>query len=424
MSNPEHIELFKQGRKTVEQWIALHPDQSFDLSSMALNGYDFSGWRLTKANFSQCNFGAANFSNAILDKANLESASLFGANLSNAILSFANCKNANFQDALFANSKLEGTQFQGATLSRARNLPKGLLREATLSGAYLDDTDLDGVDLSGRNLSHTRFNNSTLKNANLSNAILNGAELQSANLSNANLNHSSLHNADIRTADLNSAILTQADFYESIVNRASFKGAIGLTKARNLHLVRFEKDQGDVRYFEFIVIPRIEKIISWERIRFLGRLPLFGASYSALIAIPILYYFLDFYNRKVDVIKTWAMQEISQNGIYSYGAKKIIAHLHHEPIPSLSLTLLISTFLLGAGATIFAFGCPARIREFSRDQWKDELGHSLIYYLPQTWWYLWLRIFCVLFYTVGGAGVIFVLISKLWNVFNFIIENS
>jgi hypothetical protein len=69
---------------------------------------------------------------------------------------------------------------------------------------------------------------------------------------------------------------------------------------------------------------------------------------------------------------------VDRGGPYGVGAKVILDHLHREPIPSLSLLLLISTLLLGIGATIFTLACPPRIREFNRDQWRDQLGHSLL----------------------------------------------
>jgi hypothetical protein len=61
--------------------------------------------------------------------------------------------------------------------------------------------------------------------------------------------------------------------------------------------------------------------------------------------------------------------------------------------------------------------------QFNRDQWRDQLGHSLIHYLPLSWQHRWTRIVCLLLYAIGGAGVLVVLASKLWNVFWFIIAN-
>ncbi len=180
----------------------------------------------------------------------------------------------------------------------------------------------------------------------------------------------------------------------------------------------------DVHYFDSIIVPDFEKRLSWERIRWLGRLPLFGASYSALIAIPFLYYLLDMFNRRVDVVRAWASQELANNGDHALTARIVLDHFHREPIPSPSLCLLISTILLGIGATIFALACPPRVREFSLDQWRDQLGHSLIHYLPLAWWHRWLRISCLACYVLGGVGVSFVIGSKLWNVFLFIVDND
>ena len=55
---------------------------------------------------------------------------------------------------------------------------------------------------------------------------------------------------------------------------------------------------------------------------------------------------------------------------------------------------------------------------------RHELGHSLNHYLPVSWSRRWWRVACVCLYSVGGLGVFIVLMSKLWNVFRFILSNT
>jgi hypothetical protein len=248
-----------------------------------------------------------------------------------------------------------------------------------------------------------------------------------ANLQHADCTRASFHGTRLTHAHLESALLvdcdlTNASLFEAQVDNADFTRVRGLTSAYNVHTVRLVRPQ-DVRYFESVVVPQIDRIISWERIRWLGRLHLFGASYAALVAIPFLYYLLDIFNRNVETARVWA-RNAGGGDESNVLAEVILRHLHPEPIPSLSLLLLISTILLGVGATIFAAACPPRIREFNREQWRDQLGHSLIHYLPFSWRYRWLRIFCLAFYIIGGVGVLIVLCSKLWNVGLFIYRNS
>jgi uncharacterized protein YjbI with pentapeptide repeats len=452
MADSVHLAITQAGPEALRNWRAEHPGLRLDFSNANLTGKNFEGYDLRNSKFSGANLtritaSNANFDDADLSNVNLNQAMLAGARLNrcdffSANLQDAVCNNAGFEGAKLLNTQLAGTNFENATLNQAK-VTGSNLHQAKLQHANLQQMDLVEFDFSNCDLSRTRFHNSDLagakfrnsqlqgagfQNANLSNAIfdnsiMDGADLTSATLTNASLYFVSLRNATLVEVKFQGAILSQVDFYESYVDFASFDKARGVTKARNLHTVRFRNDVSDVRYFDYVVIPILERAISWERIRFLGRLPLFAASYTALIVIPFLYYFLDVYNRKIDVIRNWAESEINNQGQYISGARAIIDYLHREPIPSLSLLLLISTFSLGIGATIFSLACPARVREFSRDQWRDELRHSLIHYLPFAWRYRWLRLVCVICYLLGGIGVTFVLGSKLWNVLWFIIDN-
>jgi hypothetical protein len=180
----------------------------------------------------------------------------------------------------------------------------------------------------------------------------------------------------------------------------------------------------DVAYFESVNIPYLERWLSWEQIRIVGKLPLFAASYFAIVAIPIFFYFLDIFNKKVDTVRAWASAELQNNGANILVARTFLTHIQREPVPRLSELLLISTILLGFGSTIFALACPSPIQEFSRSQWRHQFQHSLIHYIPLTWTLRWLRIPCAICYLAGGLGVGIVIASKLSNVFIFILANS
>jgi uncharacterized protein YjbI with pentapeptide repeats len=368
-----------------------------------LDRSDFSSANLTNAKCNGASFGHARFDAALLSTTDFE-----GANLGGASFKESNLREANLRAANLPGTQLEGIDFKNCDLTNTN------FRASKLSGAQFGKAKLQ----------RSAFQGADLSNASFDNAILDDTDLSDANLAEASLCSASLRNANLANAKFESALLYKTDFHESYVDRANFNKARGITKALNVHTVRFQNERDHVRYFDYVIIPILERVIGWEQIRFLRRLPLFAASYSVLIAIPFLYYLLDIFNRKIDVVRAWAQQEINHSATYFPSVQAILDHLHHEPIPSLSLMLLISTFLLSIGATIFALACPPRIREFSRDQWRDELRHSLIHYLPFSWRYRWLRILCVACYMVGGLGVTYVLANKLWNVFLFIIQNS
>jgi uncharacterized protein YjbI with pentapeptide repeats len=434
--DPTHLLTIGNGKSAVDAWIKANPHHKLNLSSASLAGRDFSGWNLGNVDFSQADLSRADFRGAILSNSQFDGATLIDADLQDAI-----CISTLFRGANLTRTKLRGADLYNAQFARA-NVETKELRLAKIFSCSLEQLLLEEADFSGCDLHQTKFHNSKLicarfiganlreagfQHANLSGAILDEAILDSAILDNVNLQSASLVRASLRhatlsSADLRDANITGAEFYEAYVDSANFDKTRGVTRAKNLHTVRFQNPVADVRYFDSADIPTLTRTINWERIRFLGRVPLFAASYFTLITIPFLFYFLDIFNRRIDAVLAWASQEVKSEGIYSAVARIMLDHLHRERVPELSSVLLISTILLGIGATIF-LACPTRIREFSRDQWRDQLGHSLIHYLPLSWWYRWLCILCLCFYLIGGVGIAWVLASKLWNVFWFIIAN-
>jgi hypothetical protein len=63
------------------------------------------------------------------------------------------------------------------------------------------------------------------------------------------------------------------------------------------------------------------------------------------------------------------------------------------------------------------------MKEFSCDQWCDQLGHSLLHYWPLAWKHRDIRLTCAACYALGGFGAACVLGSKLWETGVFISMN-
>jgi hypothetical protein len=133
--------------------------------------------------------------------------------------------------------------------------------------------------------------------------------------------------------------------------------------------------------FESVKRTFCELWLNWEIIRLAGRLPLFAASYLALILIPLFFYGLAFYNSKVDLMLTWADTVAKSDPNYDF-AKLILETLRQQPTPSQSLFFVVSTAVLAFAATIYTFACPSRIKEFTEDVWVHQLGHRLVHYWP------------------------------------------
>jgi hypothetical protein len=86
--------------------------------------------------------------------------------------------------------------------------------------------------------------------------------------------------------------------------------------------------------------------------------------------------------------------------------------------------LLVSTVLLAIASTLYTWRCPSRIKEFSRDQWCDQLGRSLLHYWPMAWKERGVRLFCAACYLLGGGGALWVLGNKVVETAQFIVKHS
>jgi Pentapeptide repeats (8 copies) len=373
MANPDHVAIVKQGAEAIRIWREQHPEERLDLS-----GADLRRLRGLSADLHAADLRAAD-----LRRAYLESATLRGADLREA--------------------KLRRVDLRKAILERA-DLCKADLRRADLREAKLWRATLRGADL---------------ENANLYTAGLHGADLENANL----------HAADLREADLRRTDLRGANLREALLAGANMRDVWGAYWAHGLEATRFTPTSGrgssDAFYFETCIRFWPERWLDWERLRLWGRLPLFGPSYSALILILIIFYGLDLYNDYVKLVRAWAEQVRAQPDLSLHRlAVLVLERLQQRPIPQQSLQLFFSTILLAVGSTLYTLKCPSRIKEFSQDQWCDQLGHSLVHYWPLAWQYRYIRLVCAACYVLGSAGALWVLLTKVCWGLRFILKYS
>jgi uncharacterized protein YjbI with pentapeptide repeats len=428
MANQDHIGSLTAGSEGINRArAALPPGAVLEFTEANL-----SDLRLHGLNLSQAIFSGANLAGVDLSSAHLHNANFAGANLSGSNLSDADCNSANFRSADLRGATVTSrTIFKSAVFQEAK-FDVELIHRANMKGANLVSLDLTGIDLSGCDLSEAIIQSADLSGAVLSDARLIKTDLRSSflrqtifhkadlsgaicvasDLSGADLTGAKLERADLSLARLNGAIIRRTDFYEANLNQASMERVVGARPAQNLLTAQTER----VLYFETAVRDWPERWLDWEAIRIVGRLPLFGASYTGLILIPAYVYFLQIYNDKIEAARAWIAHTAgTSNGIPGAAGNAVLDHLHPETVPDSFFWLFLSTFCLAVASTIYAGVCPSRIKEFSRDQWCDELGHSLVHYWPEAWKWRTARLVCAALYAAGATGAVLAIGPKLWR---------
>jgi hypothetical protein len=271
-----------------------------------------------------------------------------------------------------------------------------------------------------------------LRRAFLARARLTGADLTGANLSEANLMEADLHGADLSGANLYGTILLGVRGAEHALGLETvhFAPAPAAPSSapgyERVTLLSMPSETGDnARYIDTCERLWPERLLDWERLKVVGRLPLFGVSYSALILIPIIFYGLALYNDQIGLVRAWAepVATLSDQPLHRL-ASLVLERLRPRPIPSQSFLLLLSTGLLAVGSTLYTFFCPSRVKEFSRDQWCDQIGRSLLHYWPLAWKHRYIRLACAACYALGGLGAAWVLGTKVGNTALFILQQS
>jgi len=236
------------------------------------------------------------------------------------------------------------------------------------------------------------------------------------------LESSDLTGALLSYTELTGARLKNAKFTRAKIENAVFNGAYDITKTTGLETTIHSPGDLDFK-FNDVNRPIWEKYLDWEKIGIVGKLPLFGFSYLALVSIPIFFFGLAFFNSRVEKALLWA-NNIQGTDPQHQLANLITQTLQPVPIPSLSLVFVVSTVVLALGSTIYALFCPSRIKQFTKDVWEHQLGHPIIHYWPISWKQRALRVTCVICYAIGGTGVGVVIISKVFSAAIFVWNNT
>lgn len=464
MANAEHLNIAEQGAGVINQWRQWHSGEILDLSgagftNLHLEGADLSGAVLEGATFTDCTMVRANFSKANLrgvkmsggdaERADFAEADLQGMTINSVRLVRANFASANLMateihrshlsEAIFDKAKLRGITAKDCNINTVKGLACADLRDSQLQNSTLNDTNLNGTNFSNANLDRANLSNCNMIATNLSQASLRQTVLNSANLAQSTLSKSNLSGAFLNRATLTKAIIIgtnlsgaqmsnarldesdikHSDFYEAQLDQAVLSHTQNVNQAKHLETVRIDHE---VRYFDSLKFDVVDTHVTWEALRRFGKLPLFGASYLATIAIPLFFYGIVFYNEKIAITRAWASKQLEQDPTSTLAAT-VIDYLEPQPIPTLSLEIWFSAVLLGVASTIYSMACPSRIKEFSLDQWRDELGRPALHYVAHSWRHRGLRVVTFAFYVFGGVLALWVIFWKMLEVLLYILRN-
>ncbi|MCU7862431.1 MAG: pentapeptide repeat-containing protein [Candidatus Thiodiazotropha sp. (ex Lucinoma borealis)] len=326
-----------------------------------------------------------------------------------------------------------GFDLSNADLSN-RDLRNHDFSHSNLSGANFSHSDLRGCKLIASTISNANFNSSNLSKTQLNiltdteNADFSNTRIIESNISGCEFNYCNFTKAFILRSNIHTSKFFEVNFhkcsfYELNISYIDFKRSYGIRTSLGLDTLSFETD--NVTSFETSIQDWQEKYFNWDKLRTVGKLPLFGASYFALIIIPIYFYGLDIYNQNIELIRDWAALSAQEDNLSTKRfAEFITAKLHPLPVPTRSLAILVSTIFLALGSTFYTFKCPSRIKEFNQDKWVDELNKSLLSYWPLSWKFRYIRLLSALFYFIGGSILFYILLEKLYGVLQYIHKYS
>lgn len=381
--NPDHLQIVDNDRDAVRRWQADNRnDLGLNLSGCSFEDRDLSGYRFECADFTKTNFSGANLSGATFDRCVLIGAIFCKARGERFPVTFLG---GNLDDADFTNCHFQHLELREVVATRVR------FTNAHVPTARLDRVELKECCFCGANLSAAEMINSTVAESSFRSASLVRASLTRTKLTKVEFSH--------------------ADFFEASIEAGEWSGLSGLHNSYRLESANVLIEP---KYIADCERGWAERYCDWEKVRTFGRMPLFGLSYSGLVLIPSYIYILAWYNHQVERLNKWQ----------GPANKWIGGHLQPLPMPSLYLLLLSSTVLLAIASTLYTVACPARIKEFTKDVWCDQLNKPLLHYWPVSWKFRTLRLISMCCYLFGGSGAIVVLICKIWNAGRYIIENS
>lgn len=284
-----------------------------------------------------------NYVGAVITDIDFSDLDLFSAEFGNSTLQNVSFRKSYLEAAKFGRARIIGGDLSGADLTQA------VFSDAVLQDVLLDDVFASNTFFVKADLAGASFVNLIAPDANFEHAKLKDASLRNARLSGSNLGWADLSGCDLRGTNLSDTTLTNARF-----------GGARIDSKTILDGVVFGEDHPALNDgSESIRPPPTQWLVNWARVRFASRIPLFGLSYIVLA---------------LSVLLATAIGWLNNTHVITQLAYPI-------PVPErLQLTIWASV-LLAFGSTWYELACPERVKEFSEQEWVDQLKRPRLLYI-------------------------------------------
>ncbi len=225
----------------------------------------------------------------------------------------------------------------------------------------------------GCSAEHLNFNDGLIRHVDLRGAVLSGSNLRDP----FNLVGSELQFADFSGLHLealaskpNELNLSHCRFDRCVINDVRFDNFI-LIGAKGLWGPNKAMISPDCKGQEWAIYRYSRDYLSWEALRSIGQIRLFGVSYAAFIGLVL-------FSQIARAYKTWVQALLST-------PEESLRHALGSRLPPLDVhwhfaVLLAAIALLSIGATVYAVRCPDIVKEYSHAKWWRELGKPFAEY--------------------------------------------
>ena len=355
-----------------DPWGAFEKDRPEDAATIVAIAGDWNSRPvipalLEGANLSWARLEGANLRRAHLDRADLRYARLEGANLRGARLEGADLRHVRLEKANLVEAHLEGADLRHVHQGEGTEFASAHLEGADLRGAHLEGADLRNAHLEGADLRNAHLEGAKLHDAHLEGAKLQGAhlledaELQRAHLDDAKLQGARLRGTCLEGTSFNRANLSGADLSGAKVGNTTWAGT-RISNETILYPLYFSQEHFSMNDgSESIVLEDRDKKWNWGTIRRLGSLPLFGVSYAAL-----------------------SFSLLAITGIGFLNQTEVMESLKYPVrLPFRFVWLLVSSFALALGSTLYKLNCPERVQSFSETEWVEAHGRPRLLYIAE-----------------------------------------